>query len=72
MTDSSTGRLYSDCEKCGGSGEWQQPAERTGNSIVFHGAQECPDCGGLGMNLSPAGQEVVDIILRLKRVGRLR
>lgn len=63
--------LYSECAQCGGTGRWQRPPERSGNSLTQFGSQECPGCGGLGMTFSAMGQEVVDIVLRLRRIGRL-
>lgn len=67
----STDPLYTICQQCGGTGQWTQPPEQSGNCVTRFGSQECPKCDGFGMVFSETGQEVVDIILRLRRMGRL-
>jgi DnaJ-class molecular chaperone len=63
--------LYTDCEQCGGFGRWTRPPERAGNSITSYGEEQCTRCDGFGMIFSCQGRQVVEIIMRLKRIGRL-
>jgi len=62
-----TSKLFDECGKCGGTGRWTRPPERTGNSTAFFGETACPDCGGLGMALTGAGDHLLDFLRRLKR-----
>ena len=64
-------RLYTKCELCNGIGEWNRPSERTGTLVTNFGLEQCPKCDGFGMIFSSVGKEVVDIILQLRRIGRL-
>ena len=64
-------RLHTKCAQCSGTGHWNRPPERVGGTITNSGLEQCPKCDGLGMILSTAGQDVVDIVLQLRRIGRL-
>lgn len=63
--------LYTDCEQCSGLDRWTRPPERTGNSIRNYGEEQCTRCDGFGMIFSSQGRQVAEIIMRLKRIGRL-
>lgn len=61
--------LYSPCEKCGRSGKINSPALDDSMYSVSHplGANEvtCPDCDGMGLKLTPAGEVLQGFIKEL-------
>ena len=63
--------LYTDCEQCQGFGRWTRPPEITPTSRRIFSEEQCSQCDGYGMIFSGRGRQVLDIILRLKRNGRL-
>jgi DnaJ-class molecular chaperone len=65
-------KLFRDCEKCGGRGQWVPPIEFHGNSQVLHGPRTCPECNGVGVIPSADGELIIDLIERFRRAGRLR
>ncbi|MXP11118.1 hypothetical protein [Pseudoblastomonas halimionae] len=62
-------QLYRECEKCGGSGTFNE-SEKRGSSMTFsHGP--CPDCESIGAIPTDEGARVLDLIRRWRQSGRL-
>ena len=63
--------LFTPCAKCGGSGKWTQPPVGNAYAMAYHSRGDCPDCESLGIILSFEGSQIVDLITRLRRKGRI-
>jgi hypothetical protein len=61
--------LYTECEKCDGSGTWRQSSQdgpRRSSSIG-----PCPDCESIGAIPSEEGKRVLELVRRWRQAGRL-
>lgn len=70
MTDEAP--YFHSCAKCGGSGQYAPPAISRGGggwSQQFPGS--CPDCAGVGAIPSPEGRDVLKLVQRFSRNGRI-
>ncbi|WP_439648379.1 hypothetical protein [Croceibacterium aestuarii] len=66
-------KLYSECEKCSGSGIWTpRPEKRPGGGMTLHSPRDCPDCEGIGAIPTTQGVAILDLIQRWRRAGKLR
>ncbi len=65
-------KLFSECKKCDGRGQWTPPMEQRGNSKTFYSPRECPDCGGAGAIPTADGEKIIELIERWRRAGKLR
>ena len=65
-------KLFSECERCEGTGFWTRPTERAGNSTRSFSPEECSDCEGVGKIPTSDGAQILDLINTWRSRGKLR
>lgn len=64
--------LYIACAKCGGSGTYAPPMEpRGGGGFSQQFPGPCPDCRGIGALPTTEGAQLLNLVLRFTRAGRI-
>ena len=60
--------LFITCTTCNGKGVVK--LELPPKAISGYGDNTCPNCGGTGRFLSPAGKQIADVVRHLEKGGK--
>lgn len=68
----SESKLFAKCEKCSGTGEYAPPPVQTGGMSWMHQSPgDCPNCQGVGAIPTADGREILQLMKRFTRHGRI-
>lgn len=68
----SASQFFAECTKCGGSGRYAPPrVPRGGGGWSQQDPGRCPDCAGVGAIPTAEGRDILKLVQRFSRHGRI-